>query len=202
MKSEQLLLLKHESIRQEINALFELLASNPAAKQSFINNPAGVMRAVLNFTDADVECAQDDTAANRLLFSVVSNPQFFDFVKRHQDQSLKGKAEILGEFADAFLKFGDQELVAGLASDELTPGAVYALPPIFVFLIVLVVAFTVVALAIDHHVVADDLVSVGDMRSLAELLTTEAKEMRQSGKSLFGETHLAQIQSALPQSVS
>lgn len=202
MKSEQLLLLKHESIRQEINALFDLLASNPAAKQSFINNPAGVMRAVLNFTDADLECAQDDTEANRLLFSVVSNPKFFDFVKRHQDRSLKGKAEILGEFADAFLEFGDQELVAGLSSDELTPGAVYALPPIFVFLLVVIVAFTIVVVAVDHHRVADDLVSVGDMRSLAELLTKEAKEARQSGKSLFSGTHLAQIRSTLPQSVS
>jgi hypothetical protein len=202
MKSEQLLLLKHESIRQEINALFELLASNPSAKQSFINNPAGVMRAVLSFADADLECARDDTEANRLLFSVVSNPKFFDFVKRHQDRSLKGKAEILKEFADAFLKFGDQKLVAGLLSDELTPAAVYALPPIFVFLLIVIVAFTIVVVAVDHHRVADDLVSVGDMRSLAELLTKEAKEARQSGKSLFSGAHLAQIQSALPQSVS
>jgi hypothetical protein len=197
-KADQWLLLKHESLRQEINGLFDALASNPAARQNFINNPAGVLRAAFSFTHSDIEFNQDDSEANKLLFSIVSNPNFFDFIKERQSKAPTGKPETLKEFAEAYLQFGDPEILAGLLDDARNPSRIYALPPFVLLVLVVVVAFTVLAVAVDSHMVPDNNVSVPDLRSLAEVMAKEAKEARTSGRTSISETQMAQVKSAFP----
>jgi len=201
MKTESLLLLKHNSFRQETKALFDLLSSSPMARESFFNNPSGVMRAMFTFTHSDLETTQDDSAANRLLFSIVSNPKFFEFLERHQNSTdprltglietlpaigtwqLGDKAQILKEFTAAFAECGDKEILEGLlTADGVLAGSPDLSPIIVLVLLVVVGVIAVFALAVDHHAVpTGPSVTAAEMRSLAEALAMQAKLARTSG---------------------
>lgn len=201
MKIEQLLLLKQDSFRKETNDLFEELASNPVAKKLFIENPAGVMRTKLSFIKSDSEFPRDDSDANRLLFSIISNPKFFNFIQQQQDKINKklnslfltpatkpipdviDREAILQEFAAAFIKFGDKEILGGLVHAEGTPSGSIDMPPVLILvLIVGVMVFTVVAVAVDHDILpTGTAVTPAEMRSIAEALVKAAKEARKAG---------------------
>jgi hypothetical protein len=170
------------------------------ARESFFNNPAGVMRAMFTVTHENIETTQDDAAANRLLFSIVSSPKFFEFLKKHENTSnpqvtgliellpamgacqSADKAQILKEVTEAFAQCGDQEILEGLLTADGALAGSPDLSPVLVLVLLFVVGvIAVVALAVDHHAVpTGPSVSAAEMRSLAEALAVQAKLARTS----------------------
>lgn len=211
MKPESLLLLKHDSFRQETKALFDLLASSPPSREDFFKNPAGVMRAMFTFTHADFETIQDDSAANKLLFSIVSNPRFFEFLERHQNNTdprlaslietlpaigtsrQADKAQILKDLTEAFAECGDEEILAGILTANGAFGENPDLMPVFVLvLLVVVAAITVVILPVsDDAIPTGPAVSAAEMRTLAEALAVQAKRARTSTSAVVAASNTA-----------
>ncbi len=192
MKTESLLLLERYSFRRETNALFDLLASSPMARENFFNNPAGVMRAMFTFMHDKFETAHDDIAANRLLFSIVSHPKFFEFLDNHEGnqrgaglfESLPDvesgqaadKAEILNEFTKAFAQWDDEDILEGLlTSDRALCESMDQSPGLVLVLLFVVGLITVVAGPADRQAFESGLnVSAAEMRSLASALAMQA----------------------------
>jgi hypothetical protein len=206
MTTESLLLLKNNSFRQETNAFFDLLALSPTVREGFFHNPVGVMRAMFSFTlHSDLETTQDDSAANRLLFSIVSNPKFFEFLDRHQnstDPRLSGliealpairscqngdRAQFFKELTEVFAECGDKSILEGLltADGAFARGADSA--PVFnITAHVIVVTIFVVDMVVAHQgIPTGPSVSAAEMRSLAEALAIHAKLASPSKRAEF-----------------
>lgn len=138
-KPHELLLLKYHDLRNEVAHLFEVLNSDQSLRELFFTNPILVIRTKLpSLSPIDLNNQQDEVA-NRILFSVLTNNRFIDFLNGHQkkkrrllDQLLRdpGNERIIrqfderamkAEFAAALLKFGDKELISNLLGSTLPP---------------------------------------------------------------------------------
>src|SRR5262245_29871588 len=93
------------------------------------------MRSMFSFAHGDLQINQSDAEANRLLYSIVSNPKFIDFVTKIEtspvnhfrglfetlptnDAGVLDKAQVLKEFMEAFAKYGDKDILEGLITAD------------------------------------------------------------------------------------
>ena len=131
MRSEEMLVLNYRNFSSRLESLFGSLGKSPAALESFARDPAGVFGKHV-FPEHNVS-AGELNQANRVLFSLLSNPRFLDWSKKFEqkirDQLKKvgkkvdsaeaikqltatlDRAELYKEIAKATLSFADLELI-------------------------------------------------------------------------------------------
>jgi hypothetical protein len=182
-KPRDLLVLKYGDFRREASHLFEALNRDPRLRHLFFTNPALVLKTKLpSLAGAGIDDQQDEIA-NRILFSVLTNDRFLDFLNEFQERKTKALSQFLddpndrqaaselddhkirSEFIEALLKFGDKELMSNMllsASGPQIAGSygyiIYTYLGILITYIVVigidVIVHTVVKLGIAGEVVS------------------------------------------------
>jgi hypothetical protein len=108
------LVLKRKDLRQNTAALFEELAKDQNARDEFIRNPTGQL--VSRVTKQTLP-AQQISDANRILFAIMANDEFREWLDNYQTPRSTKKvteAQFSRDFAEALLKFGDSDLLGAL----------------------------------------------------------------------------------------
>lgn len=108
------LLLKVTGLQKKTSALFKELEGSSKLKESFIRNPSGVLSPKLFGKKLSKQQVSD---TNRLLFSILANDKFLNWVDSYAAEN-RGKkvsqAQFSRDFADALLKFGDKNILGSL----------------------------------------------------------------------------------------
>ena len=110
------------SLRKRISDLFDELQKNPELALVFIRNPITVLESKLlpEFEDADEELIN---AANQLLYSVLTNEKFMNWLEKYQTKivnqynetgKIPSKKTILQAFAKGILENGDPKILSDL----------------------------------------------------------------------------------------
>jgi hypothetical protein len=202
-RSDELLVLKYQDFRSEAAKFFKELNRDPALRSLFFKNPSLVLNTKLpSLAGLRITDLQHDVA-NRLLYSVLSNDKFKEFLRSYQKRKNDALARLLknpddkeaanelderaikAEFAEAFLKFGDKELLHNIFSSNQRGGGTVAWSPF-------AIAFLVLAVAVAVHAVlflgtSGDFaptstgrlpIPAADLKKIADQLVATAMEVR------------------------
>ena len=123
MRIDDQLLFEHERFKERVNSLYKKL-EDPSVLKAFINNPTESLSNELFPEDSNKLSSQNISNTNRLLFSILSNKQFFDWALKYQNE-LANKREsdgdikedqnkVLQDIAEAFVRYGNKELIMSL----------------------------------------------------------------------------------------
>lgn len=111
-KGRKPLILKKADLRRNTAALFDRLAKDTEARDRFIHDPTGQLSAkVIKHKLSD----QVSSDANRVLFAMLANEKFREWLGDYPARQKKGKKvtqdQFNHDFCNAVLKFGDSDLL-------------------------------------------------------------------------------------------
>ena len=203
----ELLVIKNKHIHKEVSSLFNDLSEDDRLQKIFFQNPSLILRTHFPSLGQAQATPDNDSVANRVLFSVLSNAEFLEFLKEYQKKKSAAISAFLSDpndrealkaldtktirldFADALLKYGDRELVANLfySDPDGRPGTTVG------WWLIVVVVFLVAAAI--HAVLAlgtsGDFaptrsgrlpISASELRKISDQLVAAAKDARTSGR--------------------
>jgi hypothetical protein len=136
MKNRQLLLLNYENFRHDVSQLFNTLDDKPLLREAFIENPVGVLNEHLGILKKRPLSDQHVSLANKVLYSVFSNDEFFAWLTDYQskltqaqqrlvksprplqpeESDIFDKRKIMNDLAAALVKYGDTETISNILS--------------------------------------------------------------------------------------
>jgi hypothetical protein len=96
MRPSELLILNYDGFNDRVEALFEQLTTSPSARELFLKDPASLVAKVV-LPSGDQPRAAELAQANRILFSLLSNPKFIAWAKEFReelDSEIKQAAEL------------------------------------------------------------------------------------------------------------
>jgi hypothetical protein len=208
-KPRDLLILKYDDFQRDTAHFFVELHKDEAVRDLLFSNPSLVLRTKFpSLSNVSVSDHQDEVA-NKILYSVLTNEQFKNFLREYQQKKSAAVARLLEapddkeaanaldertvrlEIAEALLQFGDKELVSNLFDSS---GAIRGGVVVSWWLIVIAVIIIAVAAAV-HTLLA--LGTSGDfaptargrppipasaLRKIADQLVAAARKARDSGQ--------------------
>lgn len=191
------LILKTEGLAKRGAALFKEVNSDEALRQEFLQNPAKVISERVTKTPLPDGQA---SASNRFLFALLANDDFRAWMKVFNRRILRDAVDRntrVREFAEAVIRFGDENVLASLA--ELAAGG-HGIPGITDVAVQFVTGF---ATPVNQHTKAElsqnfemssgqnqrtsgiedlgELISPAIVRSIIEHLVVRAKELAVMG---------------------
>jgi hypothetical protein len=95
-------------------ALFQALSGDFLLREQFVTDPAGILTEYVHGKALEPESA---TAANQLLYAVVSNPEMFTWLRQQAGRGGGGGSSsraMAADFAGAVQRHGDRAIVASL----------------------------------------------------------------------------------------
>jgi len=113
--TDEELVLHAEGLSKRSASLFDELQSDEALRDEFIRNPTKVVSEKV--TGKPLPAAQA-SAGNRFLFSLLANDEFRTWMKVYNRRLLRDRPseeERLKDFAQAIIRYGDENLMASLA---------------------------------------------------------------------------------------
>jgi hypothetical protein len=192
------LLLKVPGLQKKTSALFKELEGSSKLKKSFIQNPSGVLSPKLLGKKVSKQQVSD---ANRLLFSILANDKFLNWVDSYATENRGkkvSKEQFSRDFADAVLKFGDQNILGSLIQSASRGGIPGLGGEVFQQLIINNAAGQAIATPVNQPSTSDQTlrssqnfngIGFGDltvinpavMRAITEQLVDRAKELSRAG---------------------
>lgn len=194
------LILKIPGLQDGLVKLFKELRQ-PAKQEQFITSP---MKEITRLLPGVRLSASEVSNANRFLFSVLANEQFRTWAHEYQSLQIEkfranpklklDRTEVMQDLANAYAKFGDQNLLLNLVNPlsarATAPRSVAISHYIHTTTVLLLLGWAVIAVAltvIDFTPFtrpAEDFnfaLSPAEMRALAEQLVTRSKQLSDSG---------------------
>lgn len=195
---DDLLVIQGKNVSDRLKALYGEFQADPERLQSFIDNPTGlVLRHVLPELAPSVP-TQRISNSNKLLFSVLKNPDFAAWLQEYQSnlsaeldkpenqnktlREILPREKFLEDLSTAMIDKGDKELIKGflrsadsslpMASETVVTDDIAVATKAVAILLVVITAIDVTPRAPNplHDIAA----SPQQLRSIAEMLTQKA----------------------------
>jgi len=105
-----------------MNEMFAEIKRDKQKEREFIDNPVGVLGNRLSPRGFQGLSRQRVANANRMLYSLLANDQFLNWLRSYQ-KGLEGtrqvnKGKVLRDFAGAMARYGDPEFFQGMLEEE------------------------------------------------------------------------------------
>jgi hypothetical protein len=207
--ARELLILKYENFQTDLPVFFKTLKYDKEVQKLFFTNPSLVLRTKLpslGTRDFDI---QHDAAANRILFSVLSNDRFMEFLSDYQVKKVNAMKRLIKspgdrkaalelnektirlQFADAMLKYGDKEILSNIFGVNMSSAQLKNTLNFFVIFILIIIVIVIIHALVFLGTSGDLLptrakapISAAELRKIANQLIAAAKAARESGKLL------------------
>lgn len=200
MKTQKLVLTKKE-IRENMISLFKKMEKNSTLRKSFAKDPVGILTKDVVKTRATASEVSD---SNRLLFSLLANNKFLEWLVQYSKANKKvSKEQYAIDLIKSAVKFGDKNILASIAKYAASVNSIPGLGPVAQQLLINNAAGSIVATPVNQPSTSDQTlhssqnfnnnqsgVGFGDLsrvidpaliRSVVEMLVLKAKELDKKG---------------------
>ncbi|WP_025683380.1 hypothetical protein [Paenibacillus maysiensis] len=122
--NNQLLIFNYEDLQERAKIIFEKLNHSSDLQENFLNDPTGVVTNLL-YGESVYPCPADVSAANMMLFSLLSNPKFMSWGKELQER-MAAQVQAVSEANDSqnIRRLLDESLQIGDVYQEILDAAV------------------------------------------------------------------------------
>jgi hypothetical protein len=119
-ESDEPLILSHEEMTRNAEALFADLAADEELRARFVNNPSGIVAERIAGRELG---PQEESASNRIVFSLLSNEKFVEWMAEYGEKNELGanldREKYARDLATAIVELGDKELLASILHGEV-----------------------------------------------------------------------------------